>query len=813
MDEIDKILTVNPRISIENLGEFNTCVKNGLKDKKNKSLLRVYINLAAKFAECCGKEFFNYGKTLIHPLLSSLSDKQALVRCDVINALHKMESALGADFILNHIVVFLQNSENKDCQSVEMKQEILNWLLKNVALLAKFPNLKSIIPMFLGFLVDKNKEIRLLGDQLNEKIVILLGPALFSDSIKYLKSNMVLQIKPLFEKYCLAHKASAGGVNATTINATNTTSLITVEKDRVNPIAPCSINNEKEKQITEVQQINHAAAKENPAKAFKPNKFSRMEQEKVTPWPDDCILDELIEGLKEDIISSFTDAIGKKLFSFDLKRIQEGLSHLKQTASPSVLIENSDLVFKWVSFKLFNFASEDFIEELLDFLLMTLRTLQQSQTNLFEIEARIVLSSLRKISERNLPKYREKIDQVNFLVGLLWSPDYVNTFWGFSQQFSLPAPAMNPRVHFDQPIETENEAMKRTKARNSFAGHMTMEGLNNYSIMNESPSPMHSSNLTKKMILQNNLEVLNWSSIPGKIDALLNICNFLSEETNEYRRVIEEEATNIAKTISALFRPESTDNNQPVPEEFINYLVKISLKIFRNKFFLDNIAYDVLMELVENILHRLLIEDAAKTENKPQPNPSENHNKLGNDSPIKNLNSLMLKILETCSPNIIFQILFDLLIKHRRACVFSKFIALVIKCILKLTKVMEALLVNLDLNKLFLKFHLYVCECFNDNVKNNDDLGVKTIKTIINEIINIKGASVMDYYHIISTHEKQDKYIYRFLFGFFNFFQIYKIKKRGESNGFCVDGSKSCFPGNLATKTTQSRIEKPLHFP
>lgn len=741
-----------------------------MKDKKNKSLLRVYINLVAKFAECSGKEFFNHGKFLIQHLLSSLSDKQALVRCDVVNALHKMENGLGPEFILNNLAVFLQNNENKDSQSVEMKQEVLNWLLKNVGLLMKFPNLKGLIPMFLGMLVDKNKEIRLMADQLNEKIVLTLGPNIFAESIKNMRSTLIPQIKPLFEKYCLAYKS-------TIPNLTNTN-----EKDNNNnnkPIIndnfkPSMITNEKlTNKIITLESHNNNQNNQNNKLLFINNKSGRMEQEILNPWPIDLINDDLIENLKEKMILIFSDAIGKKLFSFDLKRALEGLIQLKQNISAMSLIENSDLIFKWVLFKLFNYVNDEFIGEMLDFIFMTLQTISQNQTSLFESEARIILNCLKKVKEINFNKYREKIETINNLLLSFFPCEYINSFWGNPQFY--PPKNVNKLMNInDQMMENQLDFEKKSHPRNSFGvPTMALENFNNFSIMNESPSPMQTSNLTKKMILQNNLEVLNWSSIPGKIDALLNICNFLSEETLEYKGVIEEESTNIAKVICALFRPDALDNNSNAPDEFINFLVKITQKIFKNKFLLDNIAYDVMCELVENILQKLLLEDAHNKppanifNNNQQPpipntiNPVNNNKPIRNNTPLKNLNSLMLTILEVCSPNTIYQVLFDLMIKHRKLNPFSKFIALLIKCLLKLTKIMENLLPRLDLSKLFLKFHLYCCECSIENFQNTEDLGVKTIKTIINEIINIKGAAIMDYYHIISTHEKPDKCIFR----------------------------------------------------
>lgn len=582
---------------------------------------------------------------------------------------------MGPEFLLTHLVVLLQNPDSRNAQSVEMKQEVLGWLVQNSGVLLKFPNLKSLVPMLLELLVDKNKDIRLMADQLSERIVVGVGPAVFAEQIKYLKSSVAGQIKPMFEKYCLAYREKT----------TNGTQMTGDKNQKAN------INQNHENLINEGMNGQVQQTVKLPLLIQIPAVFSNENQ---TLNNQNSII--VNERLNERVNDS-------------LPRNIENTMRAIQNAPPMLNIQEIQMRFD----QQFNGSLSPFA-----------RGQPQSKEPHF--------------NSFNPCKI----------------PDSPANFYCSNPPLKLDPTAISQQSFHSNNNDPDQDYIRRNN-RNSFA-NITFEGFGNSSMMHESPSP----NVSKRLILQNNLEVLSWSSLPGKIDALFNICNFLSEDSAEYRRVIEEEATNIAKTLNCLFKPDVSleSAGSYSPDEFLNYLVKISLKIFRNKFLLENVTYEVLVELVESILQRLLMEGTNKPENSAL-KPSESV--LGNDSPMKNLNSLMLKILETCNPNTMFQILFDLLIKHRKICGFSKFIGLIIKCILKLTKILDALLPNLDLSKLFLKFHLYVCECFNENLKNNDDLGLKMVKTIINELISIKGASILDYYHIISTHEKPDKYIFR----------------------------------------------------
>lgn len=200
IDVVERILTNNPKIHIANLGEFVTCLKNGLKDKKNKNLLRNYVNLLGKFAEASGKEFLSIGKQILPHLLSSLSDKQSLVRCDVANCIQKIEVAVGPDFILNGLVNFICNADNKEFHSYEAKLEIFSWLTRNNNTLIKFNGIKSLINTIIMGLIDKNKEIRILAEQIITNIVNSLGQEVILEAIKDLRPVIISQIKGFLER-------------------------------------------------------------------------------------------------------------------------------------------------------------------------------------------------------------------------------------------------------------------------------------------------------------------------------------------------------------------------------------------------------------------------------------------------------------------------------------------------------------------------------------------------------------------------------------------------------------------------------------
>jgi cytoskeleton-associated protein 5 len=70
--------------------------------------------------------------------------------------------------------------------------------------------------------------------------------------------------------------------------------------------------------------------------------------------------------------------------------------------------------------------------------------------------------------------------------------------------------------------------------------------------------------------------------------------------------------------------------------------------------FVRSLPYEPLCTFTEDLMLRLLAEDEHKTQYEQ------------GDNFIKQLNSTTLRILENTDPNLVYAILLDLLIKHRR---------------------------------------------------------------------------------------------------------------------------------------------------
>lgn len=75
---------------------------------------------------------------------------------------------------------------------------------------------------------------------------------------------------------------------------------------------------------------------------------------------------------------------------------------------------------------------------------------------------------------------------------------------------------------------------------------------------------------------------------------------------------------------------------------------------------------------------------------------------------INNLNATMLKILENSNHTSIFQVLIKLLDKytnHDDDKIIKKINTLIVRCILKMTKVMSSVINKIDISKILLEMH------------------------------------------------------------------------------------------------------------
>ena len=114
---------------------------------------------------------------------------------------------------------------------------------------------------------------------------------------------------------------------------------------------------------------------------------------------------------------------------------------------------------------------------------------------------------------------------------------------------------------------------------------------------------------------------------------------------------------------------------------------------FQKNFTKTAICIDIMLhvwkdKLGQQLLTRLLIEGLDKVGDKGE-----------GETMIRNLNGTMLRLLENCAPTNIFCVLILLLRKYKGYTELPKLPGLIIKCLLKLTKILENIAHELNIER------------------------------------------------------------------------------------------------------------------
>lgn len=189
-----------------------------------------------------------------------------------------------------------------------------------------------------------------------------------------------------------------------------------------------------------------------------------------------------------------------------------------------------------------------------------------------------------------------------------------------------------------------------------------------------------------------------------------------------------------------------------MPLRFAKYFVTIVNKTCSQELIMKVVREQDLYELCEQLLTRLLIDQLDQ---------------LGQEKEgefiLKNLNGSMLRCLENCNKTNIFCVLFNLLRRYKDTAASSKLPGLIIKCLLKLSKILEKVIEELEIERVLLVIHLYLISIDHENKTANDDMGIRIVKTLVHEMVKVKQHSILQSYKVVGSHAAEDKHLHRWI--------------------------------------------------
>jgi cytoskeleton-associated protein 5 len=244
------------------------------------------------------------------------------------------------------------------------------------------------------------------------------------------------------------------------------------------------------------------------------------------------------------------------------------------------------------------------------------------------------------------------------------------------------------------------------------------------------------------------IETLRNGDMSSRVDALVAINDIILISLDKFKEELIRKANCLADALTRVIFITFEKPSKEIPLRFAKYFLTVVNKVCCTKLIVKEFNENSLFGLVEQVLTRLLIDDLEK---------------LGvngeGEALLKNLNATMLRILEHCKPTLIFVVLIRLMSKYKSQSSLSKMPSLIIRCLLKLHKILPSLIRHLEVSKILLAMHEYLL----NSTISSDDVGLRTMKTILTELVKLVGTDIWVYYEEIKKHSLPDTQIEKWI--------------------------------------------------
>jgi hypothetical protein len=248
------------------------------------------------------------------------------------------------------------------------------------------------------------------------------------------------------------------------------------------------------------------------------------------------------------------------------------------------------------------------------------------------------------------------------------------------------------------------------------------------------------------------IKQLKYGDLSGKVDALVIINEVITKKLDEVHDSLIRNSSFLIGSISQVFFDVFSKTPEKVPLKFGKYFISIVNKVCSIKEIMRTVEEPQSLILVEQLLLKLLLPGLDTLGEKGE-----------GQAMFRNLNNTILRILEHCNPTIVFVVFLTLLKKYKGYDKVEKLPGIIVKCLLKITRIIEQLIDKISIDRVLLAIHEYLSIKPVSNTARNDEVGIRITKTIINEMVKIKKETIWEYYESIEAHSTQDVYIKKWI--------------------------------------------------
>nr|DAD22961.1 TPA_asm: hypothetical protein HUJ06_024424 [Nelumbo nucifera] len=243
------------------------------------------------------------------------------------------------------------------------------------------------------------------------------------------------------------------------------------------------------------------------------------------------------------------------------------------------------------------------------------------------------------------------------------------------------------------------------------------------------------------------LDIISFGSPEQSVEGMKVVCHELAQATNDPESSVMDDlvkdadrlvsclATKVAKTFDFSLAGASSRS--------CKYVLNTLMQTFQNKRLAHAVKESTLDSLITELLLWLLDERVPLMDDGSQL--------------LKALNVLMLKILDNAERTSSFVVLINLLrpLDPSRwpspasneifAARNQKFSDLVVKCLIKLTKVLQSTIFDVDLDRILQSIHIYLQELGMEEIRRRagaDDKPLRMVKTVLHELVKLRGTAI-----------------------------------------------------------------------
>lgn len=203
--------------------------------------------------------------------------------------------------------------------------------------------------------------------------------------------------------------------------------------------------------------------------------------------------------------------------------------------------------------------------------------------------------------------------------------------------------------------------------------------------------------------IMKHVQNLKYSELAKRVESLI-VINEIIQSIGKYAEGIKHTANDLINAFTHVLVDIFERPMSDFPLRFAKYFVTIVNKAASCKEIMREVSEKEIYDISEQLLTRLLIDNLDKV----------GENKEG-EFILKNLNASMLRMLENCNHTYIFCVLFSLLRKFKDYKLQPKLPSLIIKCLLKLSKLLDKLVDRLIPEKVLIVIHEYLVAIDHEN--------------------------------------------------------------------------------------------------